>query len=418
MIRTVDEDLAHPGLARLLGRARDRFEALGGTRGGITLEALTRDEAEAIDAVWRRAARRRPRRGQEFPCSLRDLDASLVETFGLTLEEVLVRTGGPLRLKPLERTRRNERTAAFWERALGHPLSAREPNVRAWLERLRRTGAVGAEPFASPRGRSLMLSLEVGETLPRLPPIERSTLANEVLGDPHALDDGNAVGERLVAQLAARAGVAGDRLIAAERRDLLQRFGVLSDPASATVLTLGLRPIGDSPLEQAVRLLAGTHVVITLGQLRRWRPRFDNGHLVRLCENPTVVLRAEDRLGSAAPPLVCTGGWPGSAVCALLDALRDAGARFDHHGDYDWEGLAISRWLMEHYVASPWRFDATAYRGALTQLRGSPLPLKQARHRQPTSDPLVVELSRSGVAVPEEAVLDDLIADLSVTDES
>ena len=56
MIRTVDEDLRDPGLARLLTSARERFEALGGARGRVTLHALGADEAAAIDAIWKRSA--------------------------------------------------------------------------------------------------------------------------------------------------------------------------------------------------------------------------------------------------------------------------------------------------------------------------------------------------------------------------
>lgn len=411
MTRTLDQDLRDAGLARLLAEARNKFEAVGGAGGRITLSALHPHEALAIDSLWKPSARRRPRRGQDFSCSLRDLDASLVATFGLTLEEVLRRTGGPLRLRPAERSDRRKRSAEFWDELLSHRLCQRMPAVREWLEQLRSTGALGAQPNASARGDVLRVCLDLGDTLPRDPPIERSTFANEALGDPHALDDGTSVGRWLIALLAAREGSRG-RLPAGERRTLLQRFGVLCDPASATVLTLGLRPVGDSRLEQALRLLAGGHVVLTLGQLSRATLRFEPRLCVRLCENPAVVLRAEDRLGAAASPLVCTGGWPGSAVCALLEALRSAGARLEHHGDFDWEGLAIARWLRDRYDVHPWRFDAAAYRDAVAVGR-TPLPaLGSPRHRHPPHDPLVAELLRRGCALSEEAVLDELIADL------
>jgi len=414
MTRTVEEDLRNPGLVRLLATAREKFEAVGGPRGRVRLETLQPHEAEAIDAIWKRSARRRPRRGQPFSCTLRDLEHSLLAMFGLTLEETLCRTGGPLRLRPQERADQAARLAAFWEAALAHDLCLREPRVRTWVEGLRGSGALGGSPFATDRGRSLAISLDIGATFPREPAIERSTLANEILGDPHGLDDGSLAGQRLIAQLAAREGLAGTRLTAGERRALLGRFGVVSDPASATVLVLGLRPVGDSPLEQALRLLAGGHVVVTLGQLARMPVRFERDLLVRLCENPAVVLRAEDRLGATCGPLVCTGGWPGSAVCALLDALREAGARFVHHGDFDWEGVAIGRWLRERYGARSWRFDAAAYRTAVAAAEARLPPLKASRHACDDDD-LAVELRRCGVAVSEEAVLDELVLDLDVS---
>jgi len=411
-LRTLDDDLRDPGLARLLSLARERFEALGGVRGRICVPDLSPAEALAIDTLWRRPARKRPRRGQDFSCSLADLDASLLATLGVGLEAALVRTGGPLHLRPQRRAADRARTAAFWDRALAHPLCSDDPAVRAWAERLRGTGALGAAPWSTDRGQSLLSSLAVAETLPRDPPIERSTLANELLGDPHALDDGTVVGDRLVALLAARDGGAGDRRTAGERRSLLQRVGVLCDLASATVLTLGLRPIGESPLERALRLLVGGHVVLTLGQLSRADLRFARELRIRLCENPAVVLRAEDRLGAAAGPLICTAGWPGSAVCALLGFLRDAGATFEHHGDFDWEGLAIHNWLRDRYDVTAWRFDARAYRDAVASTSPPGVILKDPRHRHAPEDPLVAELERQRIAVPEEAVLDQLVADL------
>jgi uncharacterized protein (TIGR02679 family) len=110
--------------------------------------------------------------------------------------------------------------------------------------------------------------------------------------------------------------------------------------------------------------------------------------------------------------LVCTGGWPGSAVCALLDALRGAGAHFEHHGDFDWDGVAIHRWLRERYRVGPWRFDTKAYEQALGELSGKRGTLAEPRHRLPIEDPLVVALERHRRAVPEEAVLDVLVGDV------
>jgi uncharacterized protein (TIGR02679 family) len=249
--------------------------------------------------------------------------------------------------------------------------------------------------------------------LPREPTIERSTFANETLGDPHGLDESTEAGRLLTQQLAARVSVPAGTLTAGDRRALLRRFGVLSDPASATVLTLGLAPTGDSALERAVRLLSGSHVVLTLGQLVAMPPRFAPALRVRLCENPAVVLRAESQLGANAGPLICTGGWPGSAACALLDSLAAARARFEHHGDFDWEGLAIARWLGDRYDVRPWRFGASDYRSIVQGTRTTLPALRPPRHSQPAGDPLTAALLEHGVAASEEATLDELMSDLA-----
>jgi uncharacterized protein (TIGR02679 family) len=411
--KSIDDDLSDPGLTRLFDLARAKFERLGRAGGEVVIAALTDHEAATIAAFWKRSARaRKPRRGLDFVCRLSDLNASLTEVFDLGLEEVLIRTGGPLRLLPQERSTAEGRRAAFWDEALGQQLCVHDAAVRSFVERLRRGGSLGKQPYESAKGEALMASLRVGETLPREQIIERSTLANEMLEGPHALDDSTDVGRLLVQQLAARDGLPAGPLAAGDRRALFQRYGVLCDPASATVLTLGLRPTGDSPLERAIRILAGSHVVLTFGQLSAMPPRFEPGLLVRLCENPAVVLRAESQLGATAAPLVCTGGWPGSAVCALLDALVVAGATFAHHGDFDWEGLAIHRWLHERYGVQSWRFEESDYRAAIKLKSATSARLRPSRHSLPDDNPVAEALRVVGVAVSEEALLHELVADL------
>lgn len=113
--------------------------------------------------------------------------------------------------------------------------------------------------------------------------------------------------------------------------------------------------------------------------------------------------------------LVCTGGWPGSAVCALLDRLRGAGAAFEHHGDVDREGLAIARWLLDRYGARPDRTTRRRIEPPCPSPCTAP-HLRPPRQAPAFDDPLAAALSREGVAVSEEATLNDLIADLARVD--
>jgi hypothetical protein len=75
--------------------------------------------------------------------------------------------------------------------------------------------------------------------------------------------------------------------------------------------------------------------------------------------------------------------------------------------------VAIGRWLHERYGARPWRFDAAAYRAAVAVSRTRLPPLKRPRQSSVHDDGLVVELTRLGVVVSEEAVLDQLVSDLA-----
>jgi hypothetical protein len=63
--------------------------------------------------------------------------------------------------------------------------------------------------------------------------------------------------------------------------------------------------------------------------------------------------------GSTSP--ACTNGQPGAATMLLLRALRAAGARLVHHGDFDWAGIRIGNVLHRQLSVEPWRFDTEAY---------------------------------------------------------
>jgi hypothetical protein len=90
---------------------------------------------------------------------------------------------------------------------------------------------------------------------------------------------------------------------------------------------------------------------------------------VLLCENPSVVTEAANRLGTATAPLICVNAHPGAAATVLLRRLGAAGSRLRYHGDFDWPGITIANGIMGRFDALPWRLDTDAYRSA-AQLGG------------------------------------------------
>jgi hypothetical protein len=83
----------------------------------------------------------------------------------------------------------------------------------------------------------------------------------------------------------------------------------------------------------------------------------------------------------------------------LFSIVHRGGVRVRHHGDFDEAGVQIFRDLEECYSAVPWRFDVEALRNALGQ------PLARA-------GTLEDNVRRLSSGVPEETVIDDLVADL------
>ncbi|MGI8902668.1 MAG: DUF2399 domain-containing protein [Solirubrobacteraceae bacterium] len=66
-----------------------------------------------------------------------------------------------------------------------------------------------------------------------------------------------------------------------------------------------------------------------------------------------------DMLDQLAPPLLCTGGWPNTAVAAVLDAAQQAGMEILVHADGDAAGIAIAAHVLRRPGATPWQIAAT-----------------------------------------------------------
>ncbi|MFJ4695957.1 DUF2399 domain-containing protein [Streptomyces sp. NPDC088766] len=183
---------------------------------------------------------------------------------------------------------------------------------------------------------------------------------------------------------------------------------MLRDDLSSTVLTLGLR--GVPPLDQMAD--AGEPTVLTLRFLSRHAPlvAVPVTGTVHICENP-AVLSAADTFGPACPPLVCLQGQPSAAALTLLRDLSTQGAGLLHHGDFDWGGVRIATALARNVPWRPWRYEAADHRAAVAAADRAP-DLTGPPAATPWDPALAVALAEHGVRVEEEAVLDDLLADL------
>lgn len=178
--------------------------------------------------------------------------------------------------------------------------------------------------------------------------------------------------------------------------------------SSVLVLNLPARP--ENATGRALAEFVAEPVWLTLRQLLRAPPAFDaQGRNVFVCENPAVLAAAAEELGGDAPPLVCTSGQRNSAVSTLLRLLVAAGARLHYHGDFDRDGLVIGNGIISRFAARPWRFGAADY---LRAAPGSSLPLAGPLVEALWDAALGPAMMVTGLAVHEEQVLAELLADL------
>lgn len=402
------EMLGAQALAWLVDRLRRRLRQGIPLNGVVTLSAADASQRDAVDRLFGR----RSSSGKSVTVRLDELDR-LIRDAGLSggLTAAIEAITGPIVDDRARRAALNARWATFFETVEQDHHG--DPAVCAWLQHLRDSGLLRR---FSRHDSSIALqlvdhALAIGRRLPAqgLPLAE---LAASITGDSHALDRGRPLGT-LATRLAASMGGMDDIDAPDRRRRAWASVGVLCDELSAPVLALNLNSATHTITGRALRMHAeaGEPYRLTVRQLLRTPPVFDSnitGPTVFVCENPTVMAVAANRLGASSAPLLCLEGQPKTAAGLLMARLVNVGIRLAYHGDFDWPGVMIANFVMRRHDAVSWRFSVGDYRAAV---KGG---LLDGRPVAACWDPdLEEEMTNAGRAVHEESVLDDLVRDLS-----
>jgi hypothetical protein len=422
-----------PEYRRLLAAARKSLERTGGGLAG-RISVAQPDDSErkaiiGITGVHQGAGTRR------LTVQLADLDAAMRRATGHGLEAILAAVGGTLRDRPAETASLTAARATLIATAQASPLNESCPWYRSWLAdvcrdgtltRLARQGdevvlgqAIGVlEYLAAPPAQPAPLAQPAPPAPPAPPaqpartaPIALPALAAQVTGDTKALNHGTTLATLILRALALRANVSRPAS-AAERRDLWDLSGVIVDDLASRVLVLGVEAQGAGLaqwLTDAARY--GTPFQVTLHQLATHPIRLRH-RKVFVCENPAVLRRAGEELGAGCPPLLCTEGYPSTAFHRLARIAVEAGGELWYHGDFDWPGVAIAADIIDRHGARAWRMNASDYvsgagaTGSYVALSGDPAGT-------PWDPELGEMMRRTGRAVYEETVTDQLLADLA-----
>jgi len=314
-----------PGPAEVLAEARRRLETGRlSDRGRIALDldpAGRKNLGTMLDASWAASGK---------PVGVRALRTSLA-AHGTQLEDLLAVMGGPLRDLPAERRERQARKAGARAEGLAElvalldvpvPGASRQAVENALWRWVVRGAEVGKRVADVSR---VMAALPAGGE--RL-----AVVAARATGDTHGLDRSRSLGRAVARFLAIGRGVADgatgflvDPLVSADTwRETWAGVAVACDSVSARVLVLNLPLVGPAP---AVRLCAATPGEPVWLSLRSLTGQFSLAGPVDVyvCENPSIVEAAADRLGDRSRPLVCLFGRPDSAAMALLRTLAQTG---------------------------------------------------------------------------------------------
>lgn len=393
-------------LDRLRERLRLRLLRAGVLEGKLTLKEPTRDERAAVDSLFGRRT------------SVGSLSIQLAELERVlqnaaichSLVEAVEHLEGPI-LSVREEAHADEAAWQNFESAAGSAAAASaDPWALSWWTELVASGLLRrlSRGSASNARQWFEQAFELVNRTP-LGQARIAEVAAEVCGDSHGLDEGEPLGTIVLRGLEHRLALRG---LALARADLLARAGILVDDLSATVLVINLRATSGGLLARTLESYAdlGEPFHFSLRELRREELSFSSlaSPVVFACENPTVIATAADALGPACPPMICTNGQLRSGVRETFRRLSTAGVRVLYHGDFDWPGIVIARGLFGRAEALPWRFSASDYTAAPD---GGPR-LEGKRVETPWDTELSLAMERRGIAVHEEAVLQDLVDDL------
>ncbi|HEV2638123.1 MAG TPA: TIGR02679 family protein [Actinocrinis sp.] len=402
-------DLRAPAYRRLFLAARRSLERTGSQLSGqVSVADPTDEERKALIGL---TGQYRPSGSRRITVELAVLDAFTRAALGLSLPDAVVALDGrPLRHRPAERVQEGAERAAARAIAESSPLYETHPWFRTWIDELgplvTRLANLGATARLAEAVRVLELVEQRDEDRPYLLPV----LAEKATGDTKALNRGRTSATLVLRALALRENMPVPTN-AEDIRILWDTCGVVADDLASRVLVLNLPATGDGLghwLTDAARY--GTPFQVTLHQLTVHSVRADPPE-VYVCENPAVLRRAAQELGSSCPPVLCTEGRPSAAFHRLARILTAQGSRLHYHGDFDWDGVDMTNRIISRYQARPWQMTQDAYRAAIrtrdesVALHGTPRPTDW--------DPeLAAAMAEEGVAVFEEAVIEPLIVDL------
>lgn len=445
----LDRLLAVPEMAWLVERVRSRVLAAQGEplTGVVRLDEPSAEQrAAAVRLVGR------PKR----PGTALRVDLAVVEQilrrgpWPAGLAHAVQALSGPV----VDRRAERAREAADWDRARHGMAAATErfPGLGAWWDAWCADGglkkAARAEALRTSRTPSPAVAAElvrgVADVLAALPASGEplAVLARRVVGDAHALDASRPLG-RLAAAVVGGAfqpetadGTRGGSSV----RDSWAAAGVVLSNVASTVLCLGVpgvgHDVGGSSISGATATAleamraARAPMLLTLDQVRSGGVRaLSADTVVHVCENPTVLEVVAERWARSGPPartahghgpvLVCTSGQPSTAVLELLKRLTGLGAECWYHGDFDWAGLRIARFLSSHVPWIPWRYTSVDYRAAMQDeapslgLAGRPSLGLAGRPAESPWDPgLATVMAEHGLAIEEEAMAEVLSGDV------
>lgn len=265
-------------------------------------------------------------------------------------------------------------------------------NQRGWWGKLETLET----PGLLERVKLLIEALPVGGEL-----VDRRRFAQDVVGDPHALDTRRPSAAVMLDILQIKKRITWSHRI----RDVWRQVGVLTDGIHDGLAIVGVAPKG-------VILPDGFVISVPprMLEITEWESPSGAGDTVFVTENPSVL---EAALEVAGARVVCSLGTPSEEVIEALRRMSEAGWTVKARGDFDAAGIRNVNEILSRVPGSvAWRMDESSYLMSISS-SGLRVRLREGEEIEPFWDAGLAEaMKREKCAGYEEAIIEELLVDI------
>lgn len=380
----------YPVYETLFAEFRKKYISLGGVRGSIRLEKLTKQQREELQGFMPNI---NPFEKGPVTVSFAKFGQELAKSrFGGISPEQLLEAyfGKKLITREQKREQFQSEWDLFFERILENSRSGEF--VRFLTEQIeeRKADYVFLKKLFKESPQKLEeLLICIEKAIERLPEKRKEKkrlpiFAAEVTGNPHYFDVGTD-GERMLrAYIKYRLGNVERVFLTEEKWEQFYQAGIIKDDLSNEVLTFGIKGKNFQGEEHQGMLgfaKEGQPLHVSLRTLGELSAAYGQHKKVFIVENPAVfealIDCRQDKISA-----VCTSGQLRLAALVLLDMLAEEGHELYYAGDFDPEGLQIADKLKRKYQEhlNFWLYEKKYYEQCVSSVMLNESRLKLLDH--------------------------------------
>lgn len=272
--------------------------------------------------------------------------------------------------------------------------------------------------------RALRLGAEMYNHLPyrQSDKLYLAVFAAMLTGNPHAFDNGTAVGNFLYQIIQMDLEIREIKIESSEifpaykRQKSYLTAGIMLDDISNYAMLYQVQAVKqDGNLHKGMEGFASEqHIVqVPLAVIAEWESLHCPQDEIYIVENPSVfaVLCGKEKAGNVRRAYMCMNGQPRLAGLMVLDLLAKSGIRVYYAGDLDPEGILIAQKLSQYYKGEfhYWHMEMADYEKCRSEKVISPKRMKiLERITDERLKPVVERIEEYGTAGYQEMLVEEM----------